>query len=91
MFRKNQDYSNGSDFFSNFKRVSKMASAVLQKNIEAWEIGVIFDLVKLDRICNIVIKKQTPKNEKLRESFCDKKNYNDLMEGMIYEYLDDEG
>lgn len=84
---KAMDYAT-EDILSNFKRMSKMATLLNLDLSQPSGVALFYALLKIDRLCNLLYRKKTqPKNESLRDTIDDLKNYIDLMEECMYESI----
>ena len=81
---KAKDYAT-EDILSNFKRLSTASKALDISTYSPEGYAMFMILMKLDRINNILKKKQSPKNEPLEDSIMDMINYTFLLYGIIQE------
>lgn len=69
---KSKDYAT-KDVLSNFKRVSKIVSELLRKDMSPSDIAIILVILKLDRLQNL--KGKVAVNESREDSWVDVANY----------------
>ena len=89
LVRKNQDYSEEVDPFSNF-RCSQQICALLDIDVRRSpkDVALFFVVHKLVRLGNLSQKDvKNPVNESLLDTFDDAHNYLDLAEGLEFERL----
>lgn len=79
---KGHDYST-EDTLENFKRISAVLKALKVPMYEPWGVAMFHILHKADRVVNLVAQGRTPKNESVRDTLDDMRNYIDLLEGLL--------
>jgi len=84
MRRKGHDYSD-EDILANFKRMARVARTLKIDPTQPHGIAFIYEILKKDRLCKLLNKKIKPKNESLRDTLIDLKNYIDLLEACLRE------
>ena|SRR5438876_6234794 len=86
--KKGADYAN-EDILSNFKRIGEGALILripqLWMKHPAYAYARLMDMLKQDRITNLLLKDAEPKNESKRDTLDDEKNYVDLAEALLVE------
>lgn len=87
LLTKGHDYSAASDRLVNFKRTAKVMSLYTGKNMTSYEAALFFQLVKIDRLNNLLNATGKPKHESMYDTIIDELNY--LM--LKYACLIDEG
>jgi len=85
--KKGSDYSN-EDTLSNFKRIGSVIETLRVSELEGkYSYALFLILLKMDRIINLMIKKTSPANESLDDTFMDLKNYVDLLHALYREKI----
>jgi|SRR5437867_12861597 len=86
--KKGADYAN-EDVLSNFKRIGEAALILripqLWMKHPAYAYSLLMDILKKDRVVNLLLKDAQPKNESKRDTIDDDKNYTDLGEALLVE------
>jgi len=80
---KSYDYASTEDILGNFKRVAAMCKLFNINVQEPFGYAQLMCLLKLDRINNLINNDKKPKNESVKDSFRDLKNYIDLSEEIL--------
>lgn len=82
---KAHDYAS-EDVLSNFKRMARHVENFGVDVSTADGTALYMVIHKMDRLCNLLYRRQDePKNESLRDTIDDMKNYIDLMEEILVE------
>lgn len=86
---KREDYASEQDVLSNFKRVGEAVKTLripdLWQEKPALAYALFMEVMKMDRIINILLKGNKERNEPLTDSWDDMKNYVDLAEAIFIE------
>lgn len=72
---KSKDYATNDDVLSNFKRMATLCSTLLKKDIKPWEMAQILQMLKQDRLANLLATNQCPANEPITDTMLDELNY----------------
>jgi hypothetical protein len=87
--KKRADYAGDEDVLANFKRLAEAVRILriprLWDKNPALAYALFMDIMKTDRMINILIKEGNPENESMQDSWDDKKNYTDLAEALFVE------
>jgi len=80
---KSHDYASNEDILGNFKRVSKLCELLDIDVRNPFGYAQLMCVLKIDRINNLISGGKKPKNESIKDSFRDLKNYIDLSEEIL--------
>jgi hypothetical protein len=84
--KKVHDYAT-EDCLSNFKRLASMTKELGIDSSTPRGVCLFFILVKLDRMCNLLKKGTSPRNESLNDTINDLQNYADILRGVLEETI----
>lgn len=76
--KKCSDYADDDDYVGNFKRMAQLCEILRVDTSTPAGCALFLKLLKIDRIQNIIHRRNEIENESLRDSFLDEANYSDL-------------
>jgi len=76
--RKRFDYTSGKDCLQNFKDVAKICKIMQIDVRNPIGVAIFFEIHKLYRKWNLILRTAAPKNESLMDNIDDQQNYIDL-------------
>ena len=85
--KKGEDYAGDTDCLQNFKKVAQLMKILDIDPTTSYGIAMTYAILKIDRLCNLVYRKQkaTPSNESIVDTKEDLQNYLDLFDECLTE------
>ena len=80
---KSHDYASDGDILANFKRVALLCDTLNIDVRTPFGYAQLMCILKIDRINNLISSDKEAKNESIKDSFRDLKNYIDLSEEIL--------
>jgi hypothetical protein len=83
--KKGHDYSEDADTLRNFKRLASICKELEIDMSSADGVALFFIILKVQRLCNLLMNEKKPMNESVIDSINDAINYLDLLNGILIE------
>jgi len=84
---KGHDYA-GEDVLLNFKQLQSIIVTLGIDTTKVEGVHIFYILIKLQRVCNLLFNNKEPKNESIKDTIQDFRNYLDLLNCTIHEKHD---